>query len=153
MSKVEARLKELGFELPHAPSPIAAYVPAVTTGNLVFISGQGPIVNGQYRYRGKVGDRYSVEEGYQAAQLVILNALAVLKQEIGDLDRVTRIVKLLGWVNSAPGFVQQPQVINGASELLVQVFGEKGKHARSAVTAHELPFDITVEIEMVVEVE
>ena len=153
LSQVENKLRELGFELPTPPSPVAAYVPVVRTGNLVFISGQGTNVNGEWKYQGKVGSDYTVEEGYQAAQWVILNALAVLKAEIGDLDRVKRIVKLLAWVNSAPGFNQQPAVVNGASELLVKIFGERGKHARSAVSAHELPFDTTVEIEMIVEVD
>lgn len=153
MSDAEERLTELGFELPEAPKPAAAYVPAVRTGNLVFISGQGTMVNGKWKYQGRVGEKYSVEDGYKAAQLVMLNALAVLRQEIGDLDRVKRIVKLLGWVNSSPDFNEQPFVINGASELLEKVFGDKGKHARSAVSAHVLPFDTTVEIEMIVEVE
>ena len=153
MSDVEERLSKLGFELPEAPKPVAAYVPSVRTGNLVFVSGQGTMVNGEWKYQGRVGEKYSQEEGYKAAQLVMLNGLAVLKQEIGDLDRVKRVVKLLGWVNSSPDFNQQPAVINGASELLEKVFGEKGKHARSAVSAHVLPFDTTVEIEMVVEVE
>jgi enamine deaminase RidA (YjgF/YER057c/UK114 family) len=153
MSDVEARLAQLGFELPEAPKPAAAYVPAVRSGNLVFISGQGTMVNGEWKYQGRVGGKYAPDDGYKAAQIVILNALAVLKQEIGDLDRVKRIVKLLGWVNSTADFNQQPYVINGASELLENVFGEKGKHARSAVSAHVLPFDTTVEIEMIVEVE
>lgn len=153
MSDVEKRLAELGFELPEAPKPAAAYVPAVRTGNLVFVSGQGTRVNGEWKYQGRVGEKNSLEDGYKAAQVVVLNALAALKQEIGDLDRVKRIVKLLGWVNSSADFNQQPYVINGASELLEKAFGEKGKHARSAVSAHVLPFDTTVEIEMVVEVE
>ena len=153
MSNAEERLAELGFELPEAPKPAAAYVPAVRTGHLVFVSGQGTMANGEWKYQGRVGEKYSLEDGYKAAQLVMLNALAVLKQEIGDLDRVKRVVKLLGWVNSAPGFNQQPAVINGASELLEKVFGERGKHARSAVSAHVLPFDTTVEIEMIVEVQ
>ncbi|MBO8127537.1 MAG: RidA family protein [Firmicutes bacterium] len=153
MSKVEQRLAAEGFQLPTAPAPAAAYVPAVRTGNLVFISGQGTMVNGEWTYQGRVGEKYTLEEGYKAAQVAILNALAVLKQEIGDLDRVKRIVKVLGWVNCPETFNQQPYVINGASELLEKVFGERGKHARSAVSAHTLPFDTTVEIEMIVEVE
>lgn len=152
MGKIEQRLAELGLELPAAPKPAAAYVPAVRTGNLVFISGQGPIRNGKAVYQGKVGAEYTEEEGYEAARVTILNALAVLKAEIGDLDRVERIVKLLAWVNSAPGFHRQPWVINGASELLESIFGERGKHARSAVAANELPMNIPVEIEMVVEI-
>lgn len=153
MSETESRLSALGFTLPEPPMPVAAYVPAVRTGNLVFISGQGTMVNGNWMYQGRVGEKYTREDGYKAAQAAILNALAVLKREIGDLDKVKRVVKLLGWVNSAPDFNQQPYVINGASELLEKVFGDRGKHARSAVSAHVLPFDTTVEIEMVVEVE
>jgi len=153
LSKVEERLQALGFALPQPPRPAAAYVPAVRTGSLVFVSGQGPVRDGQAVYTGKVGAERTEEEGYKAAQIAILNALAVLKAEIGNLDKVTRIVKLVGWVNSAPGFTRQPWVVNGASELLQQVFGDKGLHARSAVSAHELPLDWTVEIEMVAEVE
>ncbi len=151
MSQVESRLKELGFELPEAPSPVAAYVGAVRTGNLVFVSGQGPSKDGE-SIKGRVGQDLTLEEGYKAAQLCILNALAQVKALVGSLDNVERVVKLLGWVNCTPDFDQQPFVINGASELLVNVFGDKGKHARSAVSAHVLPFNIAVEIEMVVEV-
>lgn len=149
----EARLKELGLTLPEPATPMAAYVPAVRTGNLVFMSGQAPTRDGEIIYKGRVGQDLTLEEGYEAARLVALNLLAQLKAEIGSLDRVKRIVKLLGWVNSAPDFNQQPYVVNGASELFEQVFGERGKHARSAVSAHTLPFSIAVEIEMVVEVE
>lgn len=153
MSQVEERLHELGFTLPPAPKPAAAYVPSVRTGNLIFVSGQGPVRDGQAVFTGKVGGDRSEEEGYQAAQIAALNALAVVKAEVGSLDRVARIVKLTGWVNSAPGFTRQPWVMNGASELLQKVFGERGKHARSAVSAHELPLDWTVELDLVVEVE
>jgi enamine deaminase RidA (YjgF/YER057c/UK114 family) len=150
---VEEVLKKLDLRLPEPAKPVASYVPSVRTGNLVFISGQGPIEDGRYKYIGKVGSDLTLEEGYDAARHVALNCLSVLKQEIGDLQKVRRIVKLLAWVNSAPGFNQQPKVINGASDLLLAVFGEKGRHARSAVAANELPFDIPVEIEMVVEIE
>lgn len=149
----EKRLEELGITLPDPPAPLAAYVPAVRTGNLVFISGQAPSVDGKPVWKGRVGSDLTLEEGYEAAKLTMINALAVLKKEIGSLDRVVRIVKLLGWVNCTADFNQQPFVINGASELLEAVFGEKGRHARSAVSAHTLPFDIAVEIEMIVEVE
>lgn len=152
MPSPEERLKELGIELPKPPKPLAAYVPAVRAGDLVFISGQAPMRDGKPVYTGRVGADLTLEEGYEAARLVMINALAVLKEEIGSLDNVERIVKVLGWVNSAPDFTQQPQVINGASELLEQVFGERGRHARSAVSAHTLPFNITVEIEMIVQV-
>lgn len=152
MPSPEERLKELGIELPKPPKPLAAYVPAVRAGDLVFISGQAPMRDGKPVYTGRVGADLTLEEGYEAARLVMINALAVLKEEIGSLDNVERIVKVLGWVNSAPDFTQQPQVINGASELLEQLFGERGRHARSAVSAHTLPFNITVEIEMIVQV-
>lgn len=151
MSQAEQRLKELGLTLPEPPTPLAAYAPSVRTGNLVFVSGQGPTKDGKPVYLGRVGADLTLEEGREAARLVILNALAVLKAEAGSLDNVARIVKLLGWVNSAPDFVEQPQVINGASELLEDVFGERGKHARSAVSAHTLPGGIAVEIEMIAE--
>lgn len=149
----EARIKALGLELPPAPKPIAAYVPAVRTGNLVFLAGQGPMKDGKPAVTGKVGAELTEEEGYKAARATILNSLAALRAEIGSLDRVRRIVKLVGWVNSAPGFTRQPWVINGASELLVEIFGDAGRHARTAVGANELPLDIPVEIELVVEVE
>jgi enamine deaminase RidA (YjgF/YER057c/UK114 family) len=150
---IEEKISSLGYSLPQASKPAAAYVPAVRTGNLVFLSGQGPFLDGKLQYTGKVGQNHTEEEGYQAAMQAALNALAALKAEIGSLDKVKRVVKLLGWVNSAPGFTRQHLVINGASQLLEQVFGEKGKHARSAVSAHELPLDMTVEIEMIIEVE
>ena len=153
MSQAEDRLREKGLELPSRPSPMANYVGAVRTGNLVFLSGHGPTRDGKLTYQGKVGQDLDVETGYQAAQLVMLNLLATLKAEIGDLDRVKRVVKLLGMVNSAPDFGQQPEVINGASDLLVEVFGERGRHARSAVGMAGLPRNISVEIEMIVEVE
>lgn len=153
MSLAEKRLVELGFQLPDAPKPVAAFENAVRTGNLVFISGQGTKFNGEWKYQGRVGEKYTVEDGYKAAQLVALNCLAVLKQTLGDLDKVNQVVKLLGWVNCTVDFNQQPYVINGASELLEKVFGERGRHARAAVGAHTLPFDTTVEIEMIVEVE
>ena len=148
----EARLKELGIELPAVPKPIASYVPAVRTGNLVFLAGQGPLAGGKPTVTGKVGAELTEEEGYKAARATILVSLAVLRGEIGSLDRVTRVVKLVGWVNSAPGFTRQPWVINGASDLLVESFGEAGRHARSSVGANELPLNIPVEIELVVEV-
>lgn len=149
----EARLRELGIELPTPPAPVANYVRAVQTGNLVFVSGHGPTRDGKPVYVGKLGRDLTVEEGYQAARLVMLNCLASLKALIGDLDRVKRVVKLLGMVNSAPDFGDQPKVINGASDLLVELFGERGRHARSAVGMAALPMGIAVEIEMIVEVE
>jgi enamine deaminase RidA (YjgF/YER057c/UK114 family) len=127
-------------------------VTATRSGRLVFLAGQGPLADGEVKYRGKVGAELSEEQGYQAARLTILNSLAILRQEIGSLDEVTRIMKLLAWVRSADGYQRQHMVVNGASDLLVEIFGERGRHARSAVSAHELPFGIAVEIEMVVEV-
>ncbi len=152
-STPEARLRALGIELPPAPSPAANYVPATQSGRIVFLSGQGPITAGEVIYRGKVGLDVSEQDGYQAARLTILNSLAVLRQHAGSLDRVTRILKLLAWVHCAEGFQRQHLVLNGASDLLVEIFGSDGRHARSAVSAHDLPFGIAVEIEMVAEVD
>jgi enamine deaminase RidA (YjgF/YER057c/UK114 family) len=153
VTKIETKLADLGLSLPDPPAPIANYVRCVVVGNLVFVSGHGPSRNGQMVFTGKVGADRTVEEGYQAAQLVMLNCLASLKQEIGDLDRIERIVKLLGMVNCTPDFGQQPQVINGASDLLVKLYGERGRHARSAVGMQSLPGGISVEIEMIVQLE
>lgn len=153
MSKVEQKLEELGIKIPEVPKPAAVYVPAKTVGNLVYTSGQDCRVNGVLKYEGKLGSNLTVEEGYDAARQTMINCLSVLKAHIGDLDRVKQVVKLLGFVNSAEGFVEQPYVMNGASEFLEEVFGEKGKHARSAISANELPFNTPVEIEMIVELE
>ena len=150
---IEQRLSDLGLALPQPPKPIANYVGAVTAGTLVFVSGHGPYRDGKLAYVGKVDSVVPVAAAAQAAQLVMLNALASLKAEIGSLDRVRRIVKLLGMVNSDPGFARQPEVINGASDLLTNVFGERGRHARAAVGMGALPFGIPVEIEMVVEIQ
>lgn len=153
---VEDRLKELGLDLPPAPRPVANYVGAVQTGNLVFVSGHGPRGFGTEKHLGKVGREVTVDEGYAAAREVMLHCLSSLKGVIGDLDRVQRVVKLLGMVNCTEDFYQQPQVINGASDLLVALFGERGRHARSAVGMQSLPGSaagsICVEIEMIVEV-
>jgi enamine deaminase RidA (YjgF/YER057c/UK114 family) len=149
---VEERLKELGVEIPPAARPVANYVPAVRTGNLVFLSGHGPVEKDRL-ITGKLGRDLTVEEGYQAARTVSVGLLGSLKALIGDLEKVRRIVKLLGMVNCDPNFKDQPQVINGASDLLVEAFGERGRHARSAVGMNALPLDIAVEIEMIVEVE
>ena len=147
----EANLKDKNIVLPAAPKPMGNYVRAVRTGNLLFTAGSGP---GPASPRGKLGRELTVDQGYQAARDVGLNLLAVLRESLGSLDKVTRIVKVLGMVNSAAGFNQQPKVINGFSDLMVEVFGEAvGKHARSAVGMAELPNDIPVEIEMVVEVD
>lgn len=152
MSTPEQRLTELGLALPEVRSPAGAYVPAVRTGNLVFLSGAGPLGAEGEMVIGKVGTDVDLDRAVYAARLVGLQLLAALRQELGSLDRVVRIVKLLGMVNCAPGFNNTPAVINGCSELLLDVFGDAGKHARSAVGQAELPFDISVEIEMIVEV-
>jgi len=149
----ETKLKEMGLEVPPAAKPVANYVSAVRTGNLVFLSGQGPFRKDGTMITGKVGTDLTLEEGYEAARRVGLGLLGSLKAEIGDLDKVRRVVKLLGMVNCTPDFTDQPKVINGASDLLVEVFSDAGKHARSAVGMNALPMNISVEIEMIVEVE
>lgn len=154
MSQINAEenVARLGIDLSRPPAPVANYVPAVRTGNLVFVSGHGPVRPEGGLVTGKVGDTVSVEQAYEAARLVGIGLLASLRTEIGDLNRVKRVVKLLGMVNAAPGFKEHPKVINGCSDLLVDVFGEAGKHARSAVGMGSLPDQISVEIEMIVEI-
>jgi enamine deaminase RidA (YjgF/YER057c/UK114 family) len=149
---IEDKIKELGYELPEAPRPLAAYIPALKINNLVFTAGQLPTVKGELKIKGKLGKEVTEEEGRNAAQNSALNCLSVIKSVVGDLDAVERIVKLTVFVNSADGFTDQPKVANGASELLVNIFGEKGKHVRSAVGVNELPLNAPVEIEMIVEV-
>jgi L-ascorbate metabolism protein UlaG (beta-lactamase superfamily)/enamine deaminase RidA (YjgF/YER057c/UK114 family) len=148
----EVRLAELGIELPEPPSPVANYVNGVQTGNLIFLAGKGPLRPDGTEIHGKLGADLTIEEGYEAARLTAINQLAVLKAMLGDLSRVVRIVKVLGMVNSDPDFVEQPAVINGFSDLIVEVFGERGKHARAAVGMATLPRGQAVEIELVVEV-
>ena len=152
-SEVEKRINQLGLELPEFTAPQAVYIPAVRTGNLVFISGQGVTRDGVALMTGHVGKDLTLEQGKECAQVCALNALTVLRHEIGNLDKVKRIVKVLGFVNSAEGFDKQPLVINGFSEFMEKVFGEKGRHARTAVSCNELPFGTPVEVEMIVEVE
>ncbi len=148
---MEDRLKELGYELPAVPSPAGSYVPATRAGNLLFTAGQLPFREGQLPYTGKVSKDVSVEEAKEAARLCALNALAAIEAEAGSLENVRRIVKVTGYVASATGFNGQPEVMNGASELLGEVFGEQGLHARSAVGVAELPLDAPVEVELIVE--
>jgi enamine deaminase RidA (YjgF/YER057c/UK114 family) len=150
----EKRLQELGIDLGTVSAPIANYVNAVRTGNLLYLAGKGPRAgrDGQ-RPKGKLGREYTVEQGYQHARSVGLDLIAVMRAELGSLDKVKRIVKVLGMVNAVPEFEDQPKVINGCSDLFVQVFGERGKHARSAVGMGSLPMGIPVEIECIVEVE
>ena len=150
---VEARLKELAIELPAVATPAGAYVPAVISGNLVFTAGQIPLVDGKLMAEGKVGAEISPEQGREIARRCALNAIAAVKSVIGDLDRVKKVVKVVGFVASSPDFTGQPGVINGASELLEQVFGEAGIHARSAVGVAVLPLDAPVEVELIVEFE
>jgi enamine deaminase RidA (YjgF/YER057c/UK114 family) len=153
VSTAEERLAELGLTLPADTAPLATYVPAVRTGNLVFTSGQLPRVDGELTHVGKVGAEVTPEQAKEAAQACALNAIAALKGEIGDLEKVRRVVKVVGFVASAPDFSGQPGVINGASELLGKVFGDAGVHARSAVGVAALPLDVPVEVEMIVEVD
>ena len=148
----EEKLTSLGLELPEAPKPVATYVPAVRTGNLLFLSGVLPMRNGQLAFTGKLGRDLTVPEGVEAAKVAILNALAIAKQELGTLDRITRVVKVVGHVASADGFAEQPQVLNGASDLLVAIFGDAGRHARVATGAAELPRGAAVEIEVILAV-
>ncbi|HUY99560.1 MAG TPA: RidA family protein [Thermomicrobiaceae bacterium] len=150
--RVEQHLESLGIELPPVPSPAGNYVHAVQTGNLLFLSGKGPRNADGGAPTGKVGRDVTTQEAYVHARTVGLTLIAVLKETLGDLDRVTRVVKVLGMVNAAPEFGEQPQVINGCSDLFVQVFGDRGRHARSAVGMGSLPGGITVEIEAIFEV-
>ena len=147
----EARVKELGIELPMPPTPVGSYVGAVRTGNLIYISGQGPRKPDNSSLTGNVGADVSIEEAQAAARLVGLNALATLRAEIGSLDQVKRVVKVFGMVNATADFCEHPKVINGFSDLMFEIFGEAGRHARSAVGMSSLPFQIPVEVEMIVE--
>jgi enamine deaminase RidA (YjgF/YER057c/UK114 family) len=152
--EIEAKLVEMGLALPEVPSPVGNYVGAVQVGNLLFVSGHGPRrLYDTSLMAGKVGRDLSTEQAYEVAKSVMLNCLASVKRALGDLDRVKRIVKLLGMVNCTEAFTEQPQVINGASDLLVALYGEAGRHARSAVGMQQLPMNIPVEIEMIVEVD
>lgn len=150
--EIEAKLKELGLTLPKPPEPVAAYLPALQVGDLLFLSGTTCYVDGGLLYTGRVGAELSLEEGYAAARQTALNLLSVIKATLGDLDRVERVVKLNGYVNSALEFDRQPEVINGASELLEQLFGERGRHARTSIGVSALPAHIPVEIELIVQV-
>jgi enamine deaminase RidA (YjgF/YER057c/UK114 family) len=153
MSKIESKLIELKLVLPETPKPVAAYIPAKQSGNLVFTAGQLPMVKGELISKGLLGQDLVVDEANKAARICTLNALAAIKGVIGDLDRIKQIVRVVGYVASVPTFTQQPAVVNGASELLLEIFGENGKHARSAVGMAVLPLNASVEIELTVEVE
>ncbi len=150
---MQNKLDQLGLHIPDAPKPVAAYIPAKQTGNLVFTAGQLPMVNGELISKGLLGQDVEIDEANKAARICTLNALAAIKGVIGDLDRIKQIVRVVGYVASVPTFTQQPAVVNGASELLLEIFGENGKHARSAVGMAVLPLNASVEIELTVEVE
>jgi enamine deaminase RidA (YjgF/YER057c/UK114 family) len=150
--EIENKLKALGIELPNPPTPAANYIGYVRVGNLLFIGGNIGRIDGVIKYRGKVGAEISVEQAYDAARNCALNHLAIMKSALGDLDKVERIVKVLGYVNVAPGFVDMPKVVNGESDLLVQVFGEKGQHTRAAVGVASLSQDAPVENEITVQI-
>ena len=152
MMSYDALIQKLGLALPVPPTPVANYVPVVRVGDLLFLSGVLPSRDGQLIMTGKLGADLSVMQGVEAAKMAALNALAIVRGEMGSLDRVRQIVKLVGHIASAPGFTDQPQVLNGASDLLVQIFGEAGRHARVAVGAAELPRRAPVEIELIVQV-
>lgn len=151
--EVEARLAKLGIEVPAAAAPVANYVGYVQTGKLVFVSGQVPVKDGKFQFQGKLGAGLSLEDGQAAARLCAINVISQVKAACGgDLDRVQRVVKLTGFVNSTQEFTDQPKVVNGASDLMVEVFGDKGKHSRAAVSAASLPVGVAVEVEAVVEI-
>ena len=147
---IEARLQELGIELPEAAAPVANYLPYVINGKQLWVAGQVPFWNGEIKFSGVVGQNVSVDDAVEAARICALNILAQTKAAIGDLDRIAQVIKLGGFVNGAPNFTDQPKVINGASDLLVQVLGEKGLHARSAVGAGGLPLNVPVEVDAVI---
>ena len=149
---IEERILQLGVSLPEAPKPVATYVPACLAGDLLFVSGVLPVQNGTLALTGKLGQELRVEQGYEAAQIAVLNALAIVRQELGTLDRVKQVVRMTGHVASASGFSEQPAVINGASDFLVKVFGEKGRHARLALGAAELPLHAPIELELIFQV-
>jgi enamine deaminase RidA (YjgF/YER057c/UK114 family) len=149
---IEERITELGFTIPEAPKPLAAYIPALKVNGLVMTAGQIPIINGELIYKGKIGKDISEEEGQKAAEVCLMNCLSAIKSVVGSLDNIERIIKLTVFVNSAEGFTSQPKVANGASELCVKIFGEEGKHVRSAVGVNELPLNAAVEVEMIAKI-
>jgi len=151
--KIEERIAELGIDLPNAAAPAAMYVPVKQTGNLLFVSGQIPVKNGEMQYSGKVGKDKTLEEATEAARLCAINIIAAVKAYVGDLDKVKSIVKITAFVASETGFDKQHLVANGASQLLFDVFSEAGRHTRSAVSVNQLPLDATVEVEAIIEVE
>ena len=149
---IEKRLKDLGINIPNAPKPAGSYVPIVLTGKLAFVSGQIPIKDGQVVYQGKVGDTQSIDDAQEAAKLCVINGLAQIEAYCGTLDNLEKIIKISGFVNSTKDFTEHPKVINAASDLLMKIFGEKGRHSRIAIGVSSLPLNATVEIDMVVEI-
>ncbi|HEX9830723.1 MAG TPA: RidA family protein [Thermodesulfobacteriota bacterium] len=150
--KAEEKLKELGIEIPKVTAPLGSYRPAVISGNLIFVSGQLPLKEGRLLLKGKVGAEVSIEDGMEAAKIAAINSVSALKNELGDLNRITRIVKVTGYVSCSPGFDMQAKVINGASDFFYEIFGEMGRHARAAVGVYELPLGAPVEIEVIAEI-
>ena len=148
---IEEKLKELGIEIPTPPNPAGSYIPVVTTGNLAFVSGQIPMKEGKVVFEGKVPENQSVDSARDAAKICIINGLSQLKANLGSLDKITKFVRISGFINSSPDFTEQPKVINAASDLLVEVFGDMAKHSRIAVGVSSLPLNSTVEIDMIVE--
>ena len=149
---IEKRLKDLGISIPNAPKPAGSYVPVVLTGRLAFVSGQIPIKDGQVVYQGKVGDTQSIDDAQEAAKLCVINGLAQIEAYCGTLDNLEKIIKISGFVNSTKDFTEHPKVINAASDLLMKIFDEKGRHSRIAIGVSSLPLNATVEIDMVVEI-
>ncbi|WP_026869835.1 RidA family protein [Inquilinus limosus] len=149
---IEARLREKGITLPAVAAPAANYVPSVISGNMLYVSGQVPFVDGKISHTGKLGAEFAVEDGYACARICAINILAAAKAALGDLDRVVRVVKLGGFVNSTPDFTDQPKVVNGASDLMAEAFGDAGKHARAAVGVAQLPLGCAVEVEAIFEI-
>ena len=149
---IDERLKELSIQLPTPPNPAGSYIPVVITGNLAFISGQIPMKDGKVIFEGKVPEKQSLDSARDAAKICIINGLAQLKANLGSLDKITKFVRISGFVNSNPDFIEQPKVINAASDLLVEIFGDMAKHSRIAVGVASLPLNSTVEIDMIVEI-
>ena len=153
MGKIEEKIQSMGIIIPETPKPVASYVPCVQIGKLIYTSGQGCKKDGIPVYKGKLGEDISIDEGYEAAKIAMINCLAILKGYLGSLDKIKRIVKVLGFVASTSEFDQQPKVINGASDLLLAIFGERGQHARSAIGTNIISSNMPVEIEMIAEIE
>jgi enamine deaminase RidA (YjgF/YER057c/UK114 family) len=149
---IKEKLESLNITLPIPPKPAGAYIPVVKTGNIAYVSGQIPIKDGRVAYKGKVPSTQSLEQAQEAAKLCVINALAQLKLELGDLEKISKIIRVSGFVNSEPDFTDQPKVINAASNLLFKIFGEKGQHSRIAIGVASLPLDATIEIDMIVEI-